>query len=143
MVRGKSKGEVKMKTVQSDLMRKSTWLLATLALSIALGACTTSKRAAQLVIDHHLGMAQGAMDIMSGKAEEREQRVATLQANLEASRAAVAAEQDQGRLLERLKEHAALQDALIAEIMQGHGQHGGHQHAQAEAKPDEQPAHAH
>jgi hypothetical protein len=102
--------------------------------ALAFAACTTTERAARLVIDHHVGMAQGAMDIMSGKAEEREQRVEKLQADLDSNRVALNAEQDQGRLVELLKQHVVLQDALVAELMQGHGQHGGgHQHAAAKA----------
>ncbi|MFI5396024.1 MAG: hypothetical protein ACHQ9S_10865 [Candidatus Binatia bacterium] len=109
-------------------------IVVSVAVAAALGACTTTERAARLVIDHHLGMAQGAIDIMSGEAEAREQRVAKLQADLEASRLAVATEQDQDRLVELLKQHVVLQDALVAELKQGHGQHGGgHQHAAAQA----------
>jgi hypothetical protein len=113
---------------------------------MVVGACTTTKRAAQLVVDHHVGMARGAIDIMSGEAEAREQRVAKLQADLEASRSALAAEQDQGRLVELLRQHAALQDALVAELLDNHGHHhaghrgGGHQQAQAETK-SESPEH--
>ena len=107
---------------------------------LALGGCTTTKRAAQLVIDHHVGMAQGAIDIMTGKAEEREQRVASLRRELGDNATALAAESDQSRQLELLKQHVVLQDALIAELMQGHGGHGGgHQQASAESKDEQQP----
>lgn len=109
-------------------------LTAALALSVALGACTTTRRTAQLVIDHHVGMARGGWDILTGKAEEREQRAAKLQADLEQSRAALATESDLTRQVELLRQHVALQDALISELLQqGHGQHGGgHQQAKTE-----------
>lgn len=114
--------------------------LSLLALTAGVVGCTTTKRAAQVVIDHHLGMAQGAMDIMSGKAEEREQRVAKLQADLEHNRGALAAAPDAARKLELLEQHVALQDALIAELMQGHGHHGSQQHAKADSEEGQQPA---
>ncbi len=125
--------------------RHGVWLLAPLALAIVLGGCTTTKRAAQLVVDHHVGMARGAIDIMSGKAEERAQRVAKLRADLEASRSALAAEQDQGRLVELLKQHVALQDALVGELLEGHGHHhgGSQQQARAENKEELSESHAH
>ncbi len=114
--------------------------LLALALTGGVLGCTTTKRAAQLVIDHHVGMAQGAMDIMSGKAEEREQRLAKLQADLEHNRTALATAADEARKVELLEQHVALQDALIAELMQGHGHHGGQQHASAESGDEQQPA---
>jgi hypothetical protein len=116
--------------------RVSVWLetgLAAMALAVGVLGCTTTKRAAQLVIDHHLGMARGAIDILNGKAEEREQHLAQLQSDLAANNATLASEADQGRQLELLREHVALQDALIAELMQsGHGHDmGAHQHSGA------------
>ena len=119
-----------------------TWLglAATLAVVATLGACTTTKRAAQLVIDHHVGMVRGGWDIVSGKAEEREQRMAKLQADIAQSQTELASESDPTRQLELLKQHVALQDALIAELLeQGHSHHGGgHQQAKTE-NGDEQP----
>lgn len=106
-----------------------------LALVLALGACTTTKRTAQLVIDHHVGMARGAWDIVSGKAEEREQRMAKLQVDLEQSRTALATETDPSSQLELLKQHVVLQDALIAELLQqGHAHHGGEPQAHEQSK---------
>ncbi len=110
------------------------------AAAASLASCAPTQRAARLVIDHHIGMAQGAMDIVSGKAEEREQRVAQLQSDLEKNRVALSAEQDQTRLIDLLKEHVALQDALIGELMQGHGQHGAHQQAKADGSAGELPS---
>ena len=108
------------------------------AVVLGLGGCTTTKRAAQLVIDHHVGMAQGAIDVVSGKAEEREQRLAQLHADLEQNSAALAVESDQSRKLELLEQHVALQDALIGELMQqGHAHHAAHQQAQADSKNGE------
>lgn len=128
---------------ERQLRRLGAGLL--IALAVALGACTTTKRAAQLVVDHHVGMARGALDIVSGKAEEREQRVAKLRADLDASGSALAAEQEQARLVELLKQHVALQDALVAELLQAHGHHhdGGHQHTQAETTQAESQSHQH
>lgn len=100
--------------------------LLTLALTVTSG-CATSKRAAQLVVDHHVGMARGALDIINGEAEAREQRVARLRAEIDANSTALAAEQDRDRLVDLLKQHVALQDAVVAELLQGSGHHGGHQ----------------
>jgi len=118
-----------MTTGHRHLLRIGPWFAAAVAGAVAVTACTTTKRAARLVIDHHVGMAQGAMDIVTGKAEERAQRLATLQAALEANRTALAAEQNPARVLDLLKTHVQIQDALIADLLQGH--HGGHQHTQA------------
>lgn len=49
-----------------------------------------------------------------------EQRVASLLADLNSNRAALGGEHDQTRLVERLKRHVALQDALLAELLPGH-----------------------
>lgn len=116
-----------------------------IALAAALAACATTRRATQLVVDHHVGMARGAIDIMSGKAEEREQRVAKLRADLEVSRVALATEQDQSRLVELLKQHVALQDALVEELLEGHGHHHGesHQQARAETKQEQSESYQH
>ena len=103
--------------------RHGVWFFILLGAPLVVGGCTTTKRDVDLVVDHHVGMARGAIDIMSGEAEAREQRVAKLRADLEASQTALAAEQDQGRLIELLKQHVALQDALIADLLQGHGHH--------------------
>lgn len=120
------------------------WLIIFVVLLIGLAGCTTTERAARMVVDHHVGMVQGAWDIMNGEAEAREQRVAKLQADLETSRAAISAEPDQTRLLDLLKQHVVLQDALVAELMQGHGHHGAHQQAKAQSTDGEQPpAHQH
>ncbi len=86
------------------LRRGIVWLLSALALPMVFGGCATTERATRLVVDHHVGMARGAMDIMTGEAEAREQRVAKLRAELDGSRAALAAEQEQGRLVELLKQ---------------------------------------
>ena len=100
-------------------------LVSALVFSLVLGACTTTRRAARLVVDHHVGMARGAMDILSGAAEAREQRVTKLSEELEASRQAIAEEQDQERLVNLLRQHLTLQDALLAELLpaQHHHQH--------------------
>ncbi len=104
----------------------------TLAVLAALSSCTTARRAAGLVIDHHVGMARQAVEVVSGKAEEREKRIAALRSQLEASRAAIASEEDPQRLIARLKEHVVLQDALLAELSGGHHGHGcGMEHAHA------------
>ncbi len=101
-------------------------------LAIGFTGCATTKRAAQLAVDHHVGMVQGAWDIVSGEAEAREQRLAMLRTELEANRARIEAEPDPGRAVDLLKQQVALQDTLIAELMCG-GHHGhGQQHARAE-----------
>jgi len=111
--------------------------------------CTTARRASYLVVDHHLGMVHGAMDIMSGEAEARDERIGKLRSDLEASRAALATEQDQDRAIELLSQHVALQDALLAEMLGSHGQHGcgGHkrgEHAESEqGEPEQSAAHVH
>lgn len=110
---------------QRRFVRLGAWLLTLMA--VILTACATTKRAAQLVI-------------VSGKAEEREQRAAKLQADLEQSRTALAAESDPSRQLELLKQHVALQDALISELLQqGHGHHGG---GDQQAKTEERGEHS-
>lgn len=114
------------------------WLVALFVAFAAWSGCTTTERAARMVVDHHIGMVQGAVDIMNGEAEAREQRVAKLQADLERSRAALTAEQDQTQLVELLRQHLVLQDALVAELMQGHGAHGGHRQAKADDPGGEQ-----
>ena len=116
--------------------------LLALALTVTSG-CATSKRAAQLVVDHHLGMARGALDIINGEAEAREQRVAKLRAEIDANGAALAAEQDRDRLVDLLRQHVALQDALVAELLQGHGHHGSHQQAQADTSTEQTTSHEH
>lgn len=123
----------------------SLYLVSALSLAAVLGACTTTKRAAQIVVDHHVGMVRGAYDVVSGKAEEREQRRATLEADLEQSRTALALEPDPVRRLELLEQHVALQDELIAELGQSHGHHGGgHEQAKAETEGGEEAeAHKH
>jgi hypothetical protein len=102
-----------------------TWLVATLVLPIFLSACTTANRAAQLVVQHHVRMVSGAIDVLSGETEAREQRLEHLYAELEASGLAIAAEQDQWRLLDQLRRHVALQDALLSELLPAasHPQH--------------------
>ncbi|MBI4518078.1 MAG: hypothetical protein HY699_19920 [Deltaproteobacteria bacterium] len=119
--------------------------MAALVGALSLSGCATTKRAVYLVVDHHVGMARGAFDILNGEAEAREQRVTKLQADLKQSRAALQAEQDQDRLLAQLRQHVALQDALVAEMVPGHGGHayhcGGHQQGHAESEgetPNEQ-----
>jgi len=113
-----------------------------LALTVS-SACATSKRAAQLVVDHHVGMARSALDIISGEAEMREQRVARLRAEIDANSTALAAEQDRDRLVDLLKQHVALQDALLAELLQGNGHHGGHQQAQVDTSTEQTNPHEH
>ncbi len=138
-------------TARANLVRMGMLFSALLAVPMALSGCTTAKRAAHLVVDHHVGMAQGAADIMSGEAEAREQRLAKLRADLEASQSALALEQDQGRLVELLKQHVALQDALVAEILPVHGGHGhqcgghqqGHAESQSETTNEQQESHQH
>jgi hypothetical protein len=117
------------------LRRYSRAGLLVLVGSLLLGGCATTRRAVDLAIDHHVGMARGAYDILTGEAEAREQRVAKLQADMEANRAALEAEQDQGRLVELLKQHAALQDALLAELLQHRGHHQ-YAHVQAKGETD-------
>ncbi len=79
-------------------------------------------------------MAREAMDLMSGEAEAREQRIAQLRRELDPNQAVLAAENDQDHLIELLKHHVALQDALIAELRQGHGHdHSRHQEVAAES----------
>lgn len=116
--------------------------LLTLALTGTSG-CATSQRAAQLVVDHHIGMARGALDIINGEAEAREQRVARLRAEIDANRTELAAEQDRDRLVDLLKQHVTLQDALVAELLQGIGHHGGHQQAQADTSTEQTKPHEH
>lgn len=116
--------------------------LLTLALTVTSG-CATSRRAAQLVVDHHIGMARSALDIINGEAEAREQRVAELRAEIDANSTALAAEQDRDRLVDLLKQHVALQDALVAELLQRHGHHGGHQQAQADTSTEQTQPHEH
>ena len=58
------------------------------------------------------------------KHSARARRVAQLLADLENSRAAVCAEQDQARLLELMKQQVALQDALLAELLHRHVEAG-------------------
>jgi hypothetical protein len=101
-------------------------LAAALSFSVLFGGCTTTKRAAQLVVNHHVGMARGAIDILSGEAEAREQRVERLRADLQASSLVIATEEDPARLLHLLRQHVALQDALLSELLPaaGHHQHG-------------------
>jgi hypothetical protein len=113
-----------------------------LALTVTSG-CATSKRAAQLVVDHHIGMARSALDIINGEAEAREQRVAKLRAEIDANSTALAAEQDRDRLVDLLKQHVTLQDALVAELLQGNGHHGGHQQAQADTTSEQTTPHEH
>lgn len=116
--------------------------LLTLALTVTSG-CATSQRAAQFVVDHHIGMARGALDIISGEAEAREQRVAKLRAEIDANSTALAAEQDRDRLVDLLRQHVALQDALLAELLQGNGHHGGQQQAQADTSTEQTRPHEH
>jgi hypothetical protein len=111
------------------------WLNSALMFSLVLGACTTTRRATQLVVDHHLGMARGAMDILSGEAEAREQRVTKLSEELEASRQAIAEEQDQERLVNLLRQHMTLQDALLAELLPGQHHHQ-HRHKQSQEQQE-------
>lgn len=116
--------------------------LLTLALTVTSG-CATSKRAAQLVVDHHVGMARSALDIISGEAEAREQRVAKLRAEIDANSTDLAAEEDRDHLVDLLKQRVALQDALLDELLQGHGHHGGHQQAQADTGTEHTTPHEH
>ena len=122
--------------ISKRLVHHSTAVMMSVVLAATLVACTTTKRAVELVVDHHVGMVRGAWDIVSGEAEAQEQRIATVRADLEQSGALLAAEQDQDRLVAQLRQHAALQDALLAELLQGHGGHGhqcgGHQQAHVE-----------
>jgi len=53
----------------------SLWLAAVVLAATALAGCAATRRAAGLVMDHHVGMARYAVDVVSGKAEEREQRM--------------------------------------------------------------------
>ena len=55
------------------------------------------------------------------KRNAREQRVARLQADLESSRMALSAELKEARVLELFKQHLALQDTLVAEILRARG----------------------
>ena len=103
-------------------------------LAVGLNACATTKRAAQLAIDHQLGMVQGAWDIVTGEAESREQRIAKLHTDLETNRARIDVEQDQGRSVDLLRQQMLLQDALVAELMHSGHQGHGQQHASAEAQ---------
>jgi hypothetical protein len=105
--------------------------LSVVLIPVWLAGCATTERAVRLVVDHHVGMARGAMDVLSGEAEAREQRIAKLQVALSATRTALAAEQDQNRMLELLKQHVSLQDALIAELAPAGGHQHGSQHADA------------
>jgi len=79
-------------------------------------------------------MVRGAADILSGTAEEREKRLSELLAKRDGGRERLEAESDPGRLAELLREHVAIQDDIIAELMaSGHQRHhGGCPHHQAE-----------
>lgn len=111
---------------RTDWLWRRSWATA-VAVGLLATGCTTTRRATELVVDHHVGMVRGAFDIVSGAAEEREQRLASLREQMEANRAALDVEQDQGRAVQLLKEHVALQDEMIAELLHGSGgHHGGH-----------------
>lgn len=123
-------------------IRRLTQLgLSAVLVPVWLAGCATTERAVRLVVDHHVGMARGAMDVLSGEAEAREQRVARLQADLSANRTALAAEQDQNRVLELLKQHVSLQDALIAELAPAGGHQHGSQHADAHQNAEQLDTH--
>lgn len=132
-------------------MTKPTWDLRRYGCLLAVGmvgvltvsACTTTKRVSQLVIDHHVGMVRGAVDVVTGKAEERAERIAKLRADLEASRAALAAEEDPARVLDLLKAHVQIQDALLAELLHGHRGMGHHHTSAADAVDGEAGRHDH
>ncbi len=109
------------------------WLWILVGALVVVHGCTTTKRTAQLVVDHHVGMVRGAVDIVTGEAEAREKRLAQLRTKLEESRAALSAEQDPQRSLELLKQHIVLQDALIAELLHAQGHHHGCEHAKSDA----------
>lgn len=53
------------------------------------------------------------------KQNARARRLAQLVADIENSRAALSAERDQGHLLELMKQHVSLQDALVDELLLG------------------------
>lgn len=97
----------------------------------------------QLVAEHHVGMARGTVDIINGEAAATEKRVAKLQRKLLESRATLAAEQDPQRSLELLKQHVALQDALLAELLQAHGHHHGSQHGNSGDSTEDEGGHEH
>ena len=99
--------------------------------SAMVAGCATTERAAQLVVDHHIGMARAAIDVLSGEAEARQQRIGHLQAEMKAGGDAIATEQDPTRLIELLKRQVAWQGALIAELQHAGG-HSGHQLVAAE-----------
>jgi hypothetical protein len=67
--------------------------------------------------------------------DARERRVVKLQVGLEVSRSAVSVELKEARLVELFKQHLALQDALLAELLHRHaraGLCGGERGASAE-----------
>lgn len=122
--------------------RRSIAVMAPVVFAATFAACATTQRAAQLVVDHHVGMVRGAYDVLTGEAEGREQRRAQLQAELDASLNALATAEDQGQIVDLLRGHVVLQDKLIEELLQqGHGSHhGGHQQAQVEQNEDGTPS---
>ena len=57
--------------------------------------------------------------------QARDQRLSGLLADLGTSRVAVGAERDQARLLELLRRHVRLQDAVVGELLRPHGHRDG------------------
>ncbi len=130
---------------------KNVWHAVPLALTLAalasaLPGCATAGRTTDLVVEHHVGMVRGAVDIISGAAQQREKRLSELLDERDKSRERLQAESDPARLAERLREHVAIQDEIITELMAGgHGGHHGtcphhkegHHHGEAarEAQP--------
>lgn len=88
--------------------------------------CTTARRAGKLVVDHHVGMARGAVEVLTGEAEERERKIAGLQAELASSRERLQGEQDPEQLVESLRRHVLLQDELLGLLLRSHHEHHGH-----------------
>ena len=120
--------------------------VALLSASLAGGSstgCTTTRRAANLVIEHHVGMARSAAELVTGEAEAREGRIAKLRADLEESRQALEAERDADRRVALLERHVALQDAMIGELEAAPGHaHGGAGHGPT-GDAAEEPGHTH
>jgi len=90
-----------------------------------------------------VGMARSAVELVTGEAEAREERIAKLRADLEASRQALEAERDANHQVSLLERHVALQDAMIAELEAAPGHtHGGGGHGPT-GDAAEEPGHTH
>ena len=131
------------RTAQGAGIRVAVALVSALLAGGSSTGCTTTRRAANLVIEHHVGMARSAVELVTGEAEAREGRIAKLRADLEESRQALEAERDANRQVSLLERHVALQDAMIAELEAAPGHtHGGGGHGPT-GDAAEEPRHTH